>query len=160
MRPLIQPWHTAVVHVAPPDLEELYLCVALSCFAGVPLYTAADIRLDESIVIFESNNKAIQQLGFDVEEFAKYHGQGMRLKHVRIKGSCNVNFLIPAGHPPWGGEPIYPTVRRLDKGEYLWVIQKKTHHNPCGKFSIKGFLQPNAARRATVAFGHHTSSAS
>jgi hypothetical protein len=143
MRPVVQQWHSAITQVAPPDLEELYLCAVLSCVdPGVCLYTMADICLDESIVIHGGSIKAVQHLGIDSEQFTKCR-TGELIK--RNTTSNFLNILIPKGVAPWSCSPADETIhgfetimKRLDADEYLWARMGMFMNNT---IVIQGFLQ-------------------
>jgi len=156
MRPLVQPWHTAVVQVAPPDLEDLYLCAALSCCKlDIPLCTTANIMLDENIFIYGDDTKAVHRLGFD----SKYFGEGSDgepalFKH--LEASSYLNVLIPGNAVFWSRNqyiedeagwrafkwpPIFKLIMdRLDDGEYLWARTDLFLDNP-DLLVIQGFMQ-------------------
>ena len=146
MRPLFQPWHAAITQVAPPDLGDFYLCVAFSFGKpDVPLCTAADICLDESIVIYisyddDDTDKAIRRLGVESDGFMKYgHCSKLFKKYCRMKQSKITNRLVPLNANPWYGYSYRQVAERLDAGEYLWVRDWFSNATP--NFEIQGFLQ-------------------
>jgi hypothetical protein len=145
MRPLIQPWYIAITQVAPPDLENLYLCAVISGdLPDVPLCTAADISSDEIISIYGGGGSGVvQRLGFDIYYFMNDHVLFKTFRNNRVMDSNYASLLIPteAIHwfpiniSSWDIRRFVPIVNRLDAGEYLWIRKNR------GNLSVKGFLR-------------------
>jgi len=152
-----QQWHAAVVQVAPPDLEDLYLCAALSCCKlDIPLCTPADISLGENILIHGVDTKAAQKdLGYDVN-YCEECGDNPTpsFRHI-VDYACYLNVLIPAGVVPsrvqylvdeigctgFGWFNQFDTIiDRLDANEYLWVRLHLFVHRKPSLYRIQGFL--------------------
>lgn len=156
MRPLIQEWHIAITQVAPPDLENLYVCAVIGFGdPDIPLCIAADISLDESIVIFGDVTEAIQRFGPNVKDFPKYCTPDKQTHYIRNKRAVYANYFIPAGLT-WGSKPTCQTIKRLDKGEYLWVIREEQTHDPCNKLTIKGFITSTTSNQSNPCAAQNT----
>ena len=153
MKPLIQEWHIAITQVAPPDLENLYVCAVIGfCDPDIPLCTAADISLDEFISICNGPD-VVHRLGFGgIIYFVHDHVAFKTFRNNCAMNSNHVNLLIPTETIHWFLTNKYiwdicsflPIINRLDAGEYLWIRKNKmVGHASYGNLSAKGFLRSN-----------------
>jgi hypothetical protein len=143
MRPRIQPCYTAIMQVAPPDLENLYLCAVLSCTdVGVPLCTAADVGTDTSLLIYSNDAETARRLGVDDRVFNDSKDGDVLI--FRSSWTClsRLNVLLPKGcSKAWRCLIIEQHMDRLDTDEYIWCQFESSFDVGTDKFVIKGYIR-------------------